>query len=112
MKDAWIAQYHRERFGRETLIFESGFLVYEIAREQFYFAELYVDPDFRQSPKAFATMMEKCSDIATENGCSKFSCHINAQTKNCSELMLSYLKFGFKIVTCEPGRIGLMKEIF
>lgn len=111
MFETWFAQYNQELFGRTLLTFESGFIVYGIAAKQFYFADLFISPEFRQSSKAFAEMLGRCQAIAIEKECSHFGCRVDLNTLNSHDILQTYLKFGFRIKEVNATTLGLVKEI-
>jgi len=100
--------YLKERDGVETIIFDSGFISYRIIENQFYISEYYLKPENRKSPKSIKQMMLRCFDIAVENECESFGCHINLANKNFNEVLLIRLKMGFKIVAAEPRQLALV----
>lgn len=93
-------EYVKEKDGCETLQSEGGFLCYTIAQEQkqLYIAHFFVHPDFRKSPAHFLELMGRARAVAEENGLEFFGCHVALENGNLNHLLVSYLKFGFRVV--------------
>lgn len=92
---------------------EGGFIVYWIDDEKghLFIQDMYVKPEVRgyESTKAY---IEGVEDEARERGCSMASCNIDLKSKVSSENLISFVRYGFKVVSAQNENILLlMKEL-
>jgi len=105
-----LARYFKEK-GAEVIETEGGFLAYVVSGSQFYISEFFIDEGYRQSSKHFLSLMIKAYDAAVAARCEVFSCHVPLSLPDANEILLSRLKFGYKVTTFEDGKFGMMLSL-
>jgi len=108
-----IAQYFKEKDGAETIVSGKSFLAYIANAEsgECYISEFHLDPEHRHSPKHFISLMREINERAKASQCSFLSCAVPMSHLRRSEVLLTYLKFGFTLHSLEASRIVLVKDL-
>lgn len=99
--------YVKEKDGLDTILRPHSFLTYRVVNEQFYINDFHVGPEARKSPNEFFGLMRSAHAIAEEHGCTRFTCHVPLNTRNLNRVLISRLKFGFRVIQQEGDRLAM-----
>lgn len=95
-----LAKYFREKDGCETLEMPGAFAAFTVVKDQFYIAEMYVEPDFRKGPTK-RELYEKMIELAKERKCTYAACHLPLNSLHLNERLNTFYTGGFRLT----GRI-------
>lgn len=103
-------EYLMERHGWETMLFEHGFIVYEINGENCFIQEIYVKPEARRNSVG-THMADQVEEIAKERGCKKIWGTVVLGTYGANEAMMAHLNWGLKLHSINGNCILTVKEL-
>lgn len=107
-----FADYKNEREGKTVIETESVLCIYSIDRNAsiFYVEDIYVDPKFRKSGVAKATM-DHLAEIAKKEGFKYFMGSVAPSTNGSTNSLRLMLEYGFKLKVAKENIIYLQKEL-
>lgn len=103
-----LLDYLKERDGVEVLLADGGFLTYLIAGDQLYIADFYLDEKHRASKEHFLSFMRRALVEGVSRGCKMFTCHVGLSNKNLNEVVVTRLRFGFRITGVENNSLAMV----
>ncbi len=104
------ADYIKEREGKHIIEDEDGFATYLFGDGYVYIVDIYVTKESRHKGvgQAYA---EKIAEIAKEKGFNKLLGTVDPLTNGSTYNVYAFIKYGFKISSCDGTLIYLTKEI-
>lgn len=103
-----LLDYLTERDDCKLILNDSGFLAYKFLEKELYISEFYLDKEKRYLPSSVKQILRKAIDVGLENGCDHFGAHIPKSLKNFEKVLQIRLRLGFKIITMDANKIGMM----
>lgn len=90
---------------------ENGFVVYWIDENKghLFIQDMYVSPEVR-SYEGTKPYIERVEDEARQRGCSVATCNIDLKSKVVEENLISFIRYGFKVVSAQNENILLLKK--
>lgn len=109
-----LADYNKERAGRDTIESRRGFLTYKALPtdeepKEYRIFDLYVVPKYRRVGEA-AKMADQVASIAKQNGCKILTGSVDTTANGSTESTKVLLAYGFKILRAEGHMIYFLKE--
>ena len=109
-----LADYNKERAGRETIESDRGFLTYKAlpsdeSPQEYRIFDLYVSPDFRKTGEA-SKMADQVAMIAKEKGCKILTGSVDTTAEGSTTSTKVLFSYGFKILRAEGHMIYFIKE--
>ena len=109
-RSSHYAQYVFEREGKYVLEKDYGFASYKIKDDALLIQDMYVVPESRNQKKSFE-LADELSEIAKNKGCKYLLAGVSPQAVGATHSMLVQIRYGFKLLGCEPNMIWFKKEI-
>lgn len=104
------ADYTKEIHGRHVLEKPHGFVVYEIAGDQCYIADIFVKKEHRKT--CLGTIMAKeVEKIAKDAGCKKLLGSVIPTTIGSTISLKALLGYGFRLQSAKENFIWFEKDI-
>jgi hypothetical protein len=107
--------YFLEEFGKETLVSDAGFAMYEINGEmsELFVSDFYIKPEFRktiENKKLFTRLKEIAAEKELKfiTGIVSFGVKDNAVS---TRVLKMYLALGFKVLQVKDKQIVLIMEV-
>lgn len=91
-----LAEYYKEKDGCEILEIPGAFAAFNVVKDQFYIAEMYVAPDFRKGLTK-RELYSKLIDVAISRGCTYAACHLPLNSKHLNERLNTFYLGGFRL---------------
>lgn len=105
-----LAEYWKEREGRETIENDKGFVSYKIEGDRLHIIDIFVYPEYRSQGEAVALAREAIAK-GIEANCKCILGHADARALNVTESVRFLISVGMKILTVEGFMIYFIKEI-
>lgn len=103
--------YLQEKDGVTGIETGDGFLCYKIFGKQFYISDFYLKKEKKNNPSAVKKIFQEVKKICDENECTTIGCHIDFHNLKFNEVLLSRLKFGFKVSEIKETKLGLLMPV-
>lgn len=103
-------KYAKEVNGYDSIVRDYGFCLYAINEKELFMADIYIEPDYRNTSK-FREMCDEIEKVAKDNGCEIVTAREYPASNNCTNAVMNALKVGFKILSCNDKFIVIGKRI-
>ncbi len=105
-----FAQYVNELTGGHVLEWSQGFIWYEIAGEECYAREVFVEPVARGTGLV-RDMEAELIRIAKEAGCKRLAGSVIPSNANSTDSLKMMLAMGYKLRAATPNFISFVKDL-
>lgn len=107
--DLW-RQYIKERLGHDMVESDHAFISYCITGPVCSIEDAFCEPDFRRTQEA-TKLMDEIVAISREMSCQRILAQVWPGTPGADGALWGLMKYGFKLVPSEGGRVFLSLEI-
>lgn len=106
-----FADYMNERFGHETIEFDSGFVSYSMKTPFCCIEDFYIHPERRRAGEIMKYMNAVLHIAKGNSEITHLWSQVWANAQNATQSLRAALAYGFQVQNAEGGRIILTKEI-
>ena len=104
-----LAEYWKERDGRETIETDKGFISYWIDGDRLHIIDIFVYPEFRSQGEALM-LLNEAVQIGIKAGCNCGIAQADSRSLNATESIKFILSVGMKLLSVEGPILYFIME--
>lgn len=90
---------------------EKGFILFRIAENHLYLADVYIKPEFRRNRNSFSMVDDLITETRIENNYNYLLCDVEPSNINATIATKTILAYGFQVVEAHHDEIIFVKVL-